>query len=604
MSLDPRHSHSSRPDASEWSDASSRATLQLIAESVAQMVGFEVAVISAVHEDVFMSVAIKGDDDVRNVLGEMLTPVDSVREDLAIAEDWGRFKFIGHEKSIDHDEYRWVPDIEQGPEPDAWHPLDMLLAPLHDNEGGLRGLLSIDLPVTGRRPDPAQVGLLERYAAQAERALLNAIEREALSQRLRLAEAARRVVQVAVSQPDIEAALNECRPALLDGFRADEVTIRTYSDEIVPARGTPLPGTTDGVRGIVRQLAHACWTQQRVGILTTEWYDDDLIDDHEHAALLEVALAQGFASSMIVPMGAGQRCLGHLILVRKDDETAWTADERTGALEVARDIGHAVLSSRNLAREQRLVSELRELDTYKTQLLSTVSHELKNPLGAVVGHLELVAGDPALSEDTQYSVGAMQRATGRISRVVSDLLTLAKLEDPEGRRPLSALDLRPAIQAAADSSRFAAEQNELAIHVVAPAGPLPVIGDAEELERLLSNLVSNAVKYSPSGGDVTITVTYGPLTTPDPRASSAGPVDREVEIAISDEGIGISSADQERLFTEFFRSSNPQALEQPGTGLGLAIAERIVRGHDGQMSVESALGEGSTFRVFLPVPAT
>ncbi len=595
MPRDPRRPHASPPDPSEWSDATSRATLQLIAESVAQMVGFEVAVVSAVHDDMFMSVAIKGADDVRSVLGEMLTPVDSVREDLAIAEDWGRFKFIGHEKALDHDEYRWVPDITQGPEPDAWHPLDMLLAPLCDNEGGLRGLLSIDLPVTGRRPDPTQMVLLERYAAQAERALLNAIEREALSQRVRLAEAARRVVQVAVSQPDIEAALQECRPALLEGFRADELTIRTHPDETADALGErTIWSDDDNVRNLVRQLARACWSQQRVGILTEGWHDTSLIDAQEHAQLLAIGLEFGFATSMIVPIGAGQRCLGHLILLREDDQVAWTDDERAGALAVARDIGHAVLAARNLAREQRLVTELRDLDTYKTQLLSTVSHELKNPLGAIVGHLELVSGVPNLSDDIQYSVGAMQRATGRISRVVNDLLVLAKLEDPEARAPVAALDLRPALDAALDTTRFAAEQKGVEVGVQAPSGPLPACADSAGLERVLVNLVSNAVKYTSRGGSVTIAVRYTPAS------SREAP---EVEVVVTDEGIGISAADQEHLFTEFFRSTNPVALEQPGTGLGLAISARTVDGYGGRITVESTLGRGSTFRVFLPVPA-
>ena len=119
---------------------------------------------------------------------------------------------------------------------------------------------------------------------------------------------------------------------------------------------------------------------------------------------------------------------------------------------------------------------------------------------------------------------------------------------------------------------------------------MPLHADEEGLERVLTNLVGNAVKYSPRGGRVTVTVS-GYDTSGD-----------EVEIAVSDEGIGISADDQAHLFTEFFRSTNPDALAEPGTGLGLAISARIVTGHGGRITVDSALGAGSTFRVFLPVP--
>lgn len=587
MSAEAPPDHPQRFDAARWSDASSRESLQLIAASVAQMVGFEVAVISAVHGEHLVSVAIEGDADVRATLDGMLTPMANIHAELAVADDWGRFKFVPHERALADDDYRWIPDIAPGSDADSWHPMDALLAPLYDEDGELRGLLSIDLPISGHRPDPTQLGLLERYAAQAERALLNALERDALAQRLRLSEAARRVVRFAVSQADVEAALDDCRPALLEGYRADDLTIRTYPDDTVGSGGTPSISVTERVRAQVRELSQACWGQQRVGVLTDDWFDDTLLDEHTARTLIRVVVDLGFRSAMIVPIGAGQRCVGHLILFRTDRAVPWTRDERDGALDVARDIGHAVLTSRNLAREQRLVSELRALDTYKTRLLSTVSHELKNPLGAIAGHLELVGATPDLSEDTQFSVSAMTRATTRTSRVVEDLLTLAQLEDPETRETGTALDLRPALSAALESVRFAAERRQLLLRLDAPDGPLPACGDEEGLERVLTNLLGNATKYTARGGAVTLAVTY---------------LDDQVEIAVRDQGIGISPQDQERLFTEFFRSTNPVALAEPGTGLGLAISSRIVSGYGGRITVESELGEGSTFRVLLPVP--
>ncbi len=115
------------------------------------------------------------------------------------------------------------------------------------------------------------------------------------------------------------------------------------------------------------------------------------------------------------------------------------------------------------------------------------------------------------------------------------------------------------------------------------------LGDAEELDRVCANLVSNAVKYTPADGAVSIRVEV-----------AGGQHPGQVVLTVADEGIGISEEDLARLGTEFFRSSNPAAVAQPGTGLGLAIVQRIVRRHHGRLEIESELGKGSIFRVFLP----
>lgn len=585
---------------SEWSDASARSTLQFIAESVAQVAGFGSVVISTVHGDGLVAVAVEGDADLRDTLGELRTTLSDAHADLAMSEDWGRSRFLSHDRSLAGGRDRRPLDIEPVAEPDAWQPLDVLLAPLRAADGELRGLLSVDRPVDGRRPGPAQVTLLARYVAQAEIALLDAIEREELSHRLRLGEAARQVVRVALSRPDFEAALDECKPALLEGFRADDLSIRSYPTEHFSAGGTPRDGVADRCRELLRRMARYCWAHQRVGILTSQWHDSDLLSRDDYLECLAYIQDYGNDSILIAPMGGGRECLGHVIFFRRDANDTWTSDEQTSGFEVAKDVGNAVLASRDLVREQRLVTELRELDTYRTQLLSTVSHELKNPLTAMSGHLELVALDDSLSPDTQSSIAAMERATGRISRVVDDLLTLARLDDPERRVTAADLDLRAPIRAATESTVLLAQHHQVTVEVDTPPGRLPVSGDHEGLERVITNLLSNAMKYSTRGGAVALRVTYR-VTAEGGTVASTPAQGHEVELAVVDQGIGISATDQTRLFTEFFRSTNPEALARPGTGLGLAISARIVRGYGGRIEVESTLGQGSTFRVVLPV---
>jgi signal transduction histidine kinase len=119
------------------------------------------------------------------------------------------------------------------------------------------------------------------------------------------------------------------------------------------------------------------------------------------------------------------------------------------------------------------------------------------------------------------------------------------------------------------------------------------LGDVFELDRVCANLVSNAIKYTRPGRRVTIALERGEASGPDGGC--------EAVLTVTDEGIGIAEADVARLGTEFFRSSNPEAVQQPGTGLGLAIVSRIVARHHGRLEISSELGVGSTFRVRLPV---
>ncbi len=142
------------------------------------------------------------------------------------------------------------------------------------------------------------------------------------------------------------------------------------------------------------------------------------------------------------------------------------------------------------------------------------------------------------------------------------------------------------IETALDLARLTARQHGIEICVTAPDRPLLVRGDPHDLDVLFGNLLSNAVKYSDAGGTIRVVVT------------TEG--DGDLVVAVSDDGIGISEEDRERLFREFFRSTNPEALTRPGTGLGLAISARIVARHGGRIGVESELGRGSTFRVVLP----
>ena len=169
--------------------------------------------------------------------------------------------------------------------------------------------------------------------------------------------------------------------------------------------------------------------------------------------------------------------------------------------------------------------------------------------------------------------------------VIEDLLTMARVADPGREIVRDQVDLRQVLLDVADECHHAADAKSQDCRIDAPAEPVHVAGSSDELHRMLANLASNAIKYSPDGSTIDVRLTC---------------TDGVVLVSFADQGIGISEEDQNRLFQEFFRSTNPDALALPGTGIGLAIVDRIVRRHAGQIDVASQLGEGTTISVTLP----
>ncbi len=579
-----------------WSDGPSRDALQLIAEGVTDLAGFGVAAISVAREDGKLEVAaVAGSDEARIELQGRRTPIDTLMAEIEKADHWGLLRFVPHERLDPSagETWGWIPDVTPIDEPDAWHPLDLLIAPLTDDDGVLRGTLAIDLPVNGRRPDEAQRRVLQTYAEQAGRAVITALEREALAEKVRLAEAARKIVRTASAQLSLDSVLADCQRALVEGFQAHGMWIQTFDED---GRGTSAIYSSDGsmvslpdeMVGIAESAARRAWATQQVEIVANERPFGDTITEEQGDQILFFLASIGIASVLFAPLGAGPECLGNLVLTRAPGHPDWTEDEAAAAADIGHDLGRAILNARTFEREHRLVEELQALDTYKSQLIATVSHELKNPLTAITGHLEILESAPGLSDQVQGSLRAMDRGAFRLGRVIDDLLLLSKVGDPNYPIIPVPVDLRPIVDEVLDLSSIAAQRKALTIHVEAPDQPLLALGEPEEIDRICANLVSNAVKYTPDGRAITVSLTRE---------------DHQVVLRVTDQGIGISQADQHHLFSEFFRSTNPEAVAEPGTGLGLTIVQRIVERHGGRIDVRSDLGRGSTFTVRLPAAA-
>ncbi|TQN44264.1 PAS domain S-box-containing protein [Blastococcus colisei] len=249
------------------------------------------------------------------------------------------------------------------------------------------------------------------------------------------------------------------------------------------------------------------------------------------------------------------------------------------------------------------MTEARATERMKDQFVSLISHELRTPLTSILGYLELVLEDEGqpLTEEQRKYLTTVERNADRLLRLVGDLLFTAQVDAGRFSLQPQDVDLAGVLRAAEETARVTADAAGVEVVVEIPEDGVVVPGDAVRLGQACDNLVSNAVKFTPSGGRVTLSLRSG-WAAPDgtvgdePRFGSA-PV---AQLAVSDTGMGIPTGEQGKLFARFFRSSTAQRNAVPGVGLGLAITKAITTAHGGTLDVVSAEGEGTTFTLTLP----
>ena len=254
----------------------------------------------------------------------------------------------------------------------------------------------------------------------------------------------------------------------------------------------------------------------------------------------------------------------------------FTPDELRVA--VRRAVKHLMVQrqARRLAEEKRQV---------RFQFISVLGHELKAPLAAIEGYLQILkdgtAGqDPAMQAQV---VGRALTRAGGMRRLISELLDLTRIESGQKRREFTEVDVGEVAQAALDAVAAAAADRRIGMALHAPEA-LRMVADRGELEILLNNLVSNAVKYNRDGGRVDVTL--------EPR-------DNTLRVVVADTGIGLSAEESARLFQEFVRIKNERTRAIAGTGLGLSIVKKLAQLYGGDASVESEPNVGSRFTVTL-----
>ena len=233
------------------------------------------------------------------------------------------------------------------------------------------------------------------------------------------------------------------------------------------------------------------------------------------------------------------------------------------------------------------VSELHRLEMVRRDFVASASHELKTPITAIQGLIETLIDDVDMAADKHDRfLQKIKDQSVRLSSIVIDLLALSRLESGRTDHDDTLIDLRDPIRDSAQALGSLAEERQIILDTEMPETPVQVVADEEAVCHVVTNLLDNALKYTPKGGQVAVRL----------RRQADNAV-----IEVQDTGIGIGPGDCDRIFERFYRVDKARSRELGGTGLGLSIVKHIVLAHRGHISVNSVPGTGSTFKVFIPL---
>lgn len=304
-------------------------------------------------------------------------------------------------------------------------------------------------------------------------------------------------------------------------------------------------------------------------------------------------------SDVAVPWKAGDHRLGALGAYNSTRPSGFT-DEDVRALQAAAtaaalvwehrqaDDALAEMRERETTSLRRQIEQSIELEHLKTDFLKLASHELRGPLSVVRGYISMMEDGTLgpVGQSVAPVLPLLRAKLDEMNQLINEIVETARLEDSALELQLNRLDLRDVVQAALHALEPLTGAGHNLVTCVADQ-PVTVVGDGSRLRMIVTNLVHNAIKYSPKGGEVGVTCDME---------------DGLARIAVTDHGVGIAAEDRDRLFTRFGRIVTRETAGLPGTGLGLYLARDLARRHGGDVTVRSEPGLGSTFTLSLPLP--
>jgi two-component system phosphate regulon sensor histidine kinase PhoR len=234
----------------------------------------------------------------------------------------------------------------------------------------------------------------------------------------------------------------------------------------------------------------------------------------------------------------------------------------------------------------RDITDLRKLEKVRTEFVANVSHELKTPLTSISGFVETLLDGAYKSQDhCRYFLGIIKQETDRMTRLINELLYFSRIEKSGTPLNRTQVDIIEVIMKALSVLQTAINEKRHKVNLELPENIKPILSNEDSLLQIMINLLDNAVKYTPDGGKINI------------RLEETS--DR-VSITVADNGVGIADDELDRIFERFYRVDRARSGEIGGTGLGLAMVKHLVKGLEGRITVDSELGKGTAFTVYLP----
>jgi len=258
--------------------------------------------------------------------------------------------------------------------------------------------------------------------------------------------------------------------------------------------------------------------------------------------------------------------------------TSRSLNERMPVLQTGDELQQLSLSL------NRMIERLEDAFHHISRFSADASHELRTPLTIMRGELETAIQKPSVDPEAREVLGTVLEETVRLSKIVDQLLTMARLDAGEAFLELSRFDFSALVRTTVEHMRLLADEKKLFLKIET-SKPIQLEGDQSRLQQVIVNLLDNAIKYTPEGGSVTVSV--------DAKANAA-------VLKVTDTGIGISEAAQAHIFERFYRTDKARSRRLGGTGLGLSIVKSIGAAHGGQVSVQSIEGRGTTFSFAIP----
>jgi PAS domain S-box-containing protein len=355
----------------------------------------------------------------------------------------------------------------------------------------------------------------------------------------------------------------------------DEQKVKLAHD--LHERYPPDPASPGGAWNVLRT-----GQPELVPVITAEMLQATVSDPEYLQALRSL----GLHSYMGVPLMAAGTALGVMSFITSESRRVFTERDLARATDLAARAAVAI-------RNAELMDALRRADAAKDVFLATLAHELRNPLAPIVNSVALLSRSEDPAGALPQALRVIRRQTTHLTRLVDDLLDLARINSGKIEMRRELVDLREVLRSAVESSQPLIDQRQHSLAVELPGSPAPVDGDPVRLSQVFSNLLNNAAKYTPPGGriELRMLVAHG-----------------SIQVIVSDTGIGIAPDLLPRIFGLFTQASHASDLDQQGLGIGLYLVNGLVQMHGGRITAESGgAGTGSRFTVSLPlaqVPAT